>query len=106
MACTPRCSCPACMTGWNPPAWLTLATSPHPARCVPPPPPTRTRSTTSPTQPGSPHEHHQRPTRRNLTQNRGSAAPSLLAAFVAALVLARAFERLGLKRDSAYALVM
>jgi len=33
-------------------------------------------------------------------------ASKALAAFVAALVLARAFERLGLKRDSAYALVM
>jgi len=34
--------------------------------------------TTSPPQPDSPHEHHQHPTRRNLTQNRGSAAPRLL----------------------------
>jgi hypothetical protein len=29
------------------PAWPTLATNPYPARCVPPPPCTRTRSTTS-----------------------------------------------------------
>ena len=75
-AYTPRCSSSASTTDSYQPACPTSATPPIPAHCTEPPSPTSTPSTPSLTAAASSPKPD--PTDTNLTQNSGSAGPSLL----------------------------